>query len=311
MIIDVNTRAWTSPAQLGADTALALARSQSDRWLRTDASGSALVAELDCVDVALVHGFRSLMLDAHVPAESLAELIAMQPDRLLAIGGVDPLAPDALDEVERIVGLGLSGLTISPSMQGVHPTHSAAMRLYETCETRQLPVFISRPRIELPRSIFEFDRPGNFDEVARSFPGLRLVIGGLGTPWVQETIALLAKHEHIYADLSALTTNPWALWNALLSAKANDVMDRLLFASGWPCRTPAEAIETLYSLNTFSQGSQLPSIPRTAIRSIVERDTLALLGMTRTPSNATADTDASRFRGIDSTAEIDAENSSA
>ena len=58
-------------------------------------------------------------------------------------------------------------------------------------------------------------------------------------------------------------------------------MDRLLFASGWPAQTPAEAIERLYSLNSFSQGSNLPTIPRTTLHSIIERDSLEALGIER------------------------------
>jgi hypothetical protein len=90
--------------------------------------------------------------------------------------------------------------------------------------------------------------------------------------------------------MSFLTRNPWATWNALLNAQAlgestTNIMDRLLFASGWPAQSPAEAIERLYSLNAFSQGSNLPSIPRSTIHSIIERDTLKVLGIERSPAS--------------------------
>ena len=42
---------------------------------------------------------------------------------------------------------------------------------------------------------------------------------------------------------------------------------------------PAKAIETLYSLNGFAQGTQMPSVPRAQLRSIVERDALSCLGI--------------------------------
>ena len=42
------------------------------------------------------------------------------------------------------------------------------------------------------------------------------------------------------------------------------VMDKILFASGWPATTPAKAIETLCSLNTYSQGTA-SSVPRSEI----------------------------------------------
>lgn len=291
MIVDVNTRTWTSATQLGSAASDQLRQLDMEHWLRSDHGQEALQDSISCVDVAFVHGFRSQMLEAHVPNEYLAELVDSNPSTFVGIAGIDPLTSDALIEVERALELGLGGITISPSMQGVHPTHSAAMRVYEACEAKKMPVFISRPDIGLSRSVMEFDRPAAWDEVARSFPELRIVISSLGFPWVDETLALLQKHRNVFADLARMTKNPWATWNALLSAQAlsdgaSNVMERLLFASGWPAESPARAIETLYSLNTFSQGSHLPTIPRATIHSIIERDTLKALGIERAPGHS-------------------------
>jgi hypothetical protein len=57
------------------------------------------------------------------------------------------------------------------------------------------------------------------------------------------------------------------------------VMEKLLFGSGFPFDTPVGAIEALYSVNSYSHGTQLPSVPRSQIRGIVERDSLACLGI--------------------------------
>ena len=125
--------------------------------------------------------------------------------------------------------------------------------------------------------MLDFGRPSLFDEVARAFPKLCLVIGGLGYPWIDETLLLLGKHEHVFADISGIVSRPWQLYDALLRATSQGVMDRLLFGSGFPAESPAKAIETLYSVNGFSHGTQLPSIPRAQIRAIVERDSLSAL----------------------------------
>jgi len=281
MTVDLNTRTWTSPAQLGNEASARLRSAESDHWLRTDHGIEALNSELDCVDVAVVHGFRSVMLDADVPSEHIADLVSRQPDRLVGIAGIDPVAPGALNEIDRIIEIGLSGITVSPSMQGVHPTHSSAMRIYELCETRGLPLFVSKPDIHLSSSVMEFDRPVAWDEVARNFPRLKIVIGSLGFPWIDETLTLIRKHECIFADLSLVVSRPWQVRDALLNAHSMSVMDKILFASGWPATTPAKAIETLYSLNTFSQGTSLPSVPRSEVRQIIERDSLEVLGIDR------------------------------
>jgi hypothetical protein len=66
----------------------------------------------------------------------------------------------------------------------------------------------------------------------------------------------------------------------LLNALSFGVMDKMLFGSGFPREMPAKAIERLYSINGYGFGNQqLPSIPRSQIRSVVERDSLACLGI--------------------------------
>ncbi len=56
-------------------------------------------------------------------------------------------------------------------------------------------------------------------------------------------------------------------------------MDKLLFGSGFPHDTPARTIEALYTLNAFGQGTPLPSIARSSIKAIIEKNSLACLGI--------------------------------
>ena len=62
------------------------------------------------------------------------------------------------------------------------------------------------------------------------------------------------------------------------------VDSRVLFASGFPFDTPARAIESIYGINALLQQSSLPRLPRAALREIVERDSIALLGLGAHPS---------------------------
>ena len=105
------------------------------------------------------------------------------------------------------------------------------------------------------------------------------MIAQLGQPWVDETICLLGKHDNVYADVSGLLSRPWQAYNALVSAYQYGVIDKLLFGSDFPYRSAAECIEALYSINQIAQGTNLPLIPREALRGIVERDALSLLGL--------------------------------
>ena len=234
---------------------------------------------MECVDAAMVFAYRADRQDACIPNEWVAEVVSRSRGRLLGVAGIDPMAADAMVELDRAVEMGFIGVTVCPSDQGFHPTHSVAMRVWERCEHLGLPVFVSRPGPPGPGAVLEFDRPLNWDEVGRSLPGLSVVIGGIGSPWVEETHLLLQKHARFFADTAGLVTRPWQLFQALLGATSMGVTEKLLFASGWPVETPAKAIETIYSVNRFSHGTQLPSIPRTLLHGIIERDVPTVLGI--------------------------------
>jgi len=208
----------------------------------------------------------------------VAEYVARDPRRRIGIAGIDPMSPDATDQLEVAIGLGLSGVAVSPASQGFHPAHSAAMLIYERCTALSMPLFVTLNQPATATAELEFARPGLWDEVARSFPSLPVVIGQLGHPWIDETLLLLSKHENVWADISGVISRPWQLYNALLNAQSFGVMGKLMFGSGFPHETPVKAIETVYSLNAFSHGTQLPTVPRAQLRSVVERDVISCLG---------------------------------
>ena len=66
MIVDINTRCWSSPNQLGPQASNVMRRVSSEHWLRGDHGPDALLEQIDCVDVAVIHGFRSQMLETTV-----------------------------------------------------------------------------------------------------------------------------------------------------------------------------------------------------------------------------------------------------
>ena len=117
------------------------------------------------------------------------------------------------------------------------------------------------------------------DEVAMTFPDLKIIIGSMGQPFVDQTLCMVAKHPNVYADLTVDPSKKWKLYNIVVSANESSVMDKLLFGSGAPNAEPGNCIETLLGFNKLFAGTDLPSVPREKIRSIIERDTLALLGI--------------------------------
>src|SRR5690606_24956855 len=162
------------------------------------------------VDKSIVLGFKSRYLRAEIPNHYVADYVRKFPQKLIGFAGIDPTEPDAKDEVRlALEELQLRGVTVSPANQDFHPSDSRAMDVYAECEERGMPVLIHFGGGFTQHSKMEYARPYLFDEVARVFPKLRLVIAQLGQPWVDETICLLGKHEHVYADVSGMLGRPW------------------------------------------------------------------------------------------------------
>jgi uncharacterized protein len=238
------------------------------------------LAQSGAVDKSIVLGFKSRYLQAEIPNQYVADYVKRFPQKLIGFAGIDPTERDAAAEVRAAKNdLQLRGITISPANQDFHPTDSRAMKVYAEAEKLGMPVLVHPGGQFTEQSKLEFGRPFLIDEVARTFPKLRIVIAQLGQPWVDETIILLGKHPNVFADLSGLLRRPWQAYNSLVSAYEYGVIDKLLFGSDFPYTNAIECIETLYSINQLAQGTNLPVVPREALRGIVERDTLALLGL--------------------------------
>ena len=291
MIVDVHTHIWQSPDQLGhldLGNAPRTPRKRPTRIAGTMGVWRSLPAadpdhhwaQSGTVDKSIVLGFKSRYLQAEIPNQYVADYVSRAPQKLIGFAGIDPTEKSAPQEVVTArEELHLRGITVSPPNQDFHPSDSRAMRVYAEAERLGMPVLFHPTGQFTEQSKLEYARPYLVDEVARSFPHLRVVIAQLGQPWVDETIVMLGKHANVFADVSGLLSRPWQAYNALVSAYQHGVIDKLLFGSDFPYTSATECIEALYSINQLAQGTNLPLVPREALRGIVERDTLALLGL--------------------------------
>ena len=282
MTIDLHSRLWTSTEQFGPSVAEQMRRRKIDAWDDHSADADDHQQAMEPVTAAVLLGFESKLLGGSISHEQVAGYLKRDPERLMGFGGIDPKADThPTQSLEQAIALGLVGVTVNPAAAGFHPTDTRAMALFEACQHHQMPVLIECGTVMAREARMEFARPALLDEVIREFPDLKLILGTFGDPWVEEGVALLAKHPNVYADISGFTARPWQLFNALLTAHQLGTMDQVLFGSNFPFVTPEQAIKTIYSVNTLTQGTHLPSVPREQLRSVVERDTIQVLGLKR------------------------------
>lgn len=213
--------------------------------------------------------------------EKLSEYVSKHKEKMVGFALVDPTK----DEINikklssNLDKFGLKGMVLYCSGCGFHPAHSRAMRFYESAQQLGLPVFFHNGGPFGEKAILDYAQPFLLDEIARQFGELRIVIGTMGIPFIKQTLSMVAKHENVYADLTIRPSRVWEIYNIVVSAYEHGVMGKLLFGSGFPLGNAGQCIETLLGFNKLLGDTNLPTVPRGDIRSVIERDTLELLGI--------------------------------
>ncbi len=185
------------------------------------------------------------------------------------------------DLKSRVLDRQLRGAVLYCAEDRFHPSHSRAMRLYEAAEQLNIPIFFHNCPPYSPQAAMEFAQPCQIDEIATTFPKLNIILGRVGDPFVEQTFCLLGKHDRVFGDLTIIPHKIWSVYNLVLGAYEAGVMDKLLFGSGFPYTTPQACIETLLGFNKILSDTHLPQVPREKLRSIVERDSMSLLGFNK------------------------------
>ena len=218
--------------------------------------------------------------DRNAVNNELAEYAASNP-KAFGFANVNPVEdPVRLKSVKNnISARGLCGAVLYCAENQFHPAHSRALQFYEAAQELGLIVYFHNCPPYSPAAAMDYAQPWLIDEIARTFPDLKIIIGRMGMPFFWQVHAMLAKHANVYSDLNIHPQRIWQNYNVVVSAYEAGVMDKVLFGSGFPLGNAGEYIETLLGFNKLLGDTSLPTVPRGHIRHIVERDTLKLLGM--------------------------------
>lgn len=214
--------------------------------------------------------------------DTTADFVAAAPDRRIGFLSVHPLLPGAMEEFERAVGdLHLKGVKLGPNYQNFDPLCEEADRIYAEAERRGLPVLFHQGASPIRDAPLRYAHPLTVDQIAIRHPELRIVMAHMGHPWQADTVVVIRKHPHVYADVSALYYRPWSFYNGMRLATEWSVLPKLLLGSDYPIITPKETIDGLRNVNAVVEGTGLPRVPEDAIEEIIHRDSLSLLGLER------------------------------
>lgn len=211
----------------------------------------------------------------------VSEYVQRHPQKMYGFAVVNPVKDDISKRYWTNVkdDMGLKGAILYSSGEAFHPSHSLALQFYEVAEAMKIPLFFHNAPPYSPGAILEYARPSLLDEIALKFKDLKIVIGSMGMPFVNETVCMLAKHENVYGDLTINPQKIWEVYNLVVTAHEAGVLDKLIFGSGLPFGKAQNCIETLLGFNKLLADVNLPTVPREKIREIIERDSLTILGI--------------------------------
>jgi uncharacterized protein len=287
MIVDVHTHFFRPDRDFGPALRADMARCGVDPASWGDVGEQHLLTTRRA-DVAVVFGLRAGATGWNIPNEAVAAHVARAPERLLFFTAIDPASPDYMAELERgHRDLGAVGVKLAPLYQGLHPLDPRYREIYRYCQRHGLPVLFHVGTSFVGGTLLDYSRPVHFDAVAVEFPELRMVLAHIGHPWEGETIAVIRRHPHVFADLSALYYRPWQFYNSMRLLVEYRCDHKVLFGSDYPFTTTGGSLDGVRGVNTILAQSGLPPIPAEVVEGIIHRDALGLLGLPNPSRDAT------------------------
>lgn len=232
--------AWAQPATRNGfarmpEIVRLFQQSGSAALLETGLTVEQIIAEMDKA------GVQKLMLSAWHRREGwifsndeVAAMSAAYPDRFVGVAAVNLEKPvEAVRELERAVKeLGFKALRVVPWLWSRPPNDKFYFPLYVKCIELGIP-FCTQVGHTGPLMPSETGRPVPYlDEVALTFPDLKIVAGHIGHPWTDEMIGVAWKHENVYIDTSAYLPRYYP--PQLLHYMNTYGKDKVLFGTNFP-----------------------------------------------------------------------------
>jgi len=229
--------------------------------------------------VAIVFGGKARLSGLWVDDRSVADYVREHAPRTIGFLSLDPTQPGWQEELRHgHQELGLRGVKLMPMYAGFDPSSPEIEPLWTYAVKHRLPVLMHTGTTFVPQAVLKYTRPYLADDIARSHPDLILILAHLGHPYEGECLAVIRKHQNVYADISALHYRPYQFWNALMLAKEYGVTHKLLFGSDFPFTTVNASVDGLRELDRITVPG-FGGLDPDQIEQLIHRDSLSLLGL--------------------------------
>ena len=280
MIIDVHSHVWEYPTHFDdlfrQQAARARGGDEVDLTVRYEDYQATAPSDV----TTIVFGGKARRSGLWVDDQTVANYVANHPDRLIGFLSVDPTQPDWMEELRHgHRTLGLRGVKLLPMYAGFSPDSEMLEPFWQYTSEHGLPVLLHTGTTFIAQAPLEHTLPRLLDRVAMQFPEQRMILAHLGHPYEGECVAVIRKHKHVYADISALHYRPFQLYHSLMLVQEYGVWHKVMFGTDYPFTNVNDSIAGLYNLNTMLAGTALPRLNEKCLHDMIHRDSLKLLNL--------------------------------
>ena len=166
--------------------------------------------------------------------KDIQELIDRYPGEYFGFAMIDLKDNEAESEAiidQYVVEGNMSGVSMIPSFAGLLVDDENLFPIYEKCNEIGCPVMVFSGGNSLIN--YKENEPIHIDNVAKTFPELKIIVGHACWPFVQEMCGVAYKRENVYLcpDLYMFRS---AGYQDFATAASWHLRDRFLFATSYP-----------------------------------------------------------------------------
>jgi uncharacterized protein len=181
--------------------------------------------------------------------DTIAQFVRQFPQRFVGVAAVNLEKPvEAVHELKRAVTeLDFKALRVVPWLWNRPPNDKLYFPLYVACIELDI-AFCTQVGHTGPLMPSETGRPVPYlDEVALTFPELRIVAGHIGHPWTDEMIGVAWKHENVFIDTSAHAPRYYP--PQLVHYLKTYGQDKVLFGTNFPQLSWENCVQQVQAMN--------------------------------------------------------------
>lgn len=180
----------------------------------------------------------------HVSNDDVLALARENSDVMIAFASVDPTrGPAAVAEARRLIGLGVRGFKLHPTLQQFHPNDRIAYPFYEVVAEARLPVIFHTGHSGIGTGMRggggvrqKYGNPMDIDDVAVDFPDMPIIMAHPSFPWQDEALSVCLHKPQVFIDLSGWSPK---YFSPTLIQYANTLLKhKMLFGSDFPLLLP-------------------------------------------------------------------------